>query len=144
MCEVKRAASAGRLVRLAFFFVAMACVGAPGAQAQAAAGAAAPGQVWWMCRFQDPKDPAKPALGSRMYYALFPADAGANGPNGITSRFNAYVQQKYPVHADVSGGKGFCVRVSNDAASRENSMNMFLKQWAASNIESINTNWTNQ
>ena len=57
---------------------------------------------------------------------------------------SASIQQKYPVHADVSGGKGFCVRVSNDAASRENSMNMFLKQWAASNIESINTNWTNQ
>lgn len=106
-------------------------------------GAAAPGDVWWMCRLQDPKDPEKPVLGSRMYYAVFTADAASNGPNGLNTHFNAYVQQNYKIHADVSGGKGFCVRVSNDAATRANSMDMFLKQWAASNIESIHVDWTN-
>jgi hypothetical protein len=138
--RVKPAACPLRLTLVALCLVAMASAHAPRAHAQTSA--AAPGQVWWMCRYQDPKDPAKPALGSRMYYALFAADAAANGPNGIGSGFNAYVEHHYTVHTDVSGGKGFCARVSNDEATRTNSMNMFLKQWASSNIESINTNWT--
>jgi hypothetical protein len=78
-----------------------------------------------------------------MYYALFPSGADSNGPNGLNTQFNAYVQQNYKVNVDVSGGKGFCVRISNDAAGRANSMDMFLKQWASSNIQSVRVrvNW---
>jgi hypothetical protein len=106
-------------------------------------GAASPVQDWWMCRYQDAKDPNKPALGSRMYYALVLSGAATNGPNGLNTHFNGYVQQQYKVNADGSGGKGFCIRTSDDAADRANSMDMFLKQWASSNIESIRINWAN-
>ena len=106
-------------------------------------GAAAPGQDWWMCRYQDPRDPNKPVLGSRMYYAVIATGAASNESSALNAHFNAYVQQHDKVHVDVTGGKGFCVRVSNDAAVRANSMDLFLKQWASSNIQSIRVGWTN-
>jgi len=110
-------------------------------------GAAAPGQDWWMCSYRDVKDPYKPALGSLMYYALIPSsEATANGPGGIAVHFTAYVRQNYKVNDNATAGAvgaGGCQRFSNDPASRANSMDMTLKQWASSNIESILVNWTN-
>jgi hypothetical protein len=126
----------------------------PGAPAVAAASApsapqpmqtsatpvAAAGQHWWMCQYQDPKDPYKPALGSRMYYALFPSSAD---PIPMKNHFNAYVQQHYKLRNDTgNAGIGFCKRVSDDTAGRTYSMDMFLKQWASSNIEPVKTPWS--
>lgn len=118
-------------------------VSAASALGPTSGGTVAPAQDWWMCSYQDVKDPYKPALGSRMYYTVFPADPASNGPNGLNAHFNKYIQQNYKVHTDVSGAKNFCIRVFNDAASRANSMDMFRRQWASSNIESIRVGWTN-
>jgi hypothetical protein len=103
------------------------------------AGAAAPGQHWWMCRYSDLKDPSKPALGSFMYYALIPTSGDASKMNG---HFNGYVQQNYKVTNSESTGSGFCRRFSDDAATRANSMDMMLKQWASSHFEAVNVKWT--
>jgi hypothetical protein len=126
----------------------------PGAPAVAAASApsapqpmqtsevpvAAAEQHWWMCRYQDPKDAYKPALGSRMYYALFPSSAD---PIPMKNHFNAYVQQHYKLRNDTgNAGIGFCKRVSDDTAGRTYSMDMFLKQWASSNIEPVKIPWS--
>lgn len=94
------------------------------------------GQNWWICQYNDAKDPNKPAAGSRMYYAVLPADAAFQNDVGW-KHFNAYVQQNYTITDPNSAGKGFCRRSSNDAAARANSRDMFLKQWRASNIEAI-------
>jgi hypothetical protein len=101
--------------------------------------AAAPGQHWWLCRYSDPKDRSKPALGSRMYYALIPS-SGDNSK--MNAHFNGYVQQNYKVTNSESTGMGYCRRFSDDAASRANSMDMVQKQWAASNTEAVNIKWT--
>lgn len=101
--------------------------------------AAAQGQHWWMCRYPDPKDPAKPALGSVMYYALVPVSGDGSALN---AHFNGYVQQNYKVTNNGNSGMGFCQRFSDDAATRANSMDMMLKQWASSNISAINVKWT--
>lgn len=101
------------------------------------AAAAAQGQHWWMCRYPDPKDPSKPALGSFMYYALIPS----NGDISQNAHFNGYVQQNYKVTNSGNSGMGFCRRFSDDAATRANSMDMMLKQWASSHIEAINVKW---
>lgn len=120
---------------------------ASAAPAFGSGGAAAPGQDWWMCSYRDVKDPYKPALGSRMYYALIPSsEATANGPGGIAVHFTAYVRQNYKVNDNATAGAvgaGGCQRFSNDPATRANSLDMSLKQWASSNIESIHVNWTN-
>ncbi len=107
--------------------------------AQAPAETAAAGQHWWMCRYRDVKDPAKPVLGSRMYYALFPSTAAV--PNGLNNHFNAYVQQNYKITDNNNAGNGYCRRVFDDTAGRANSMDMFLKQWASSNMEPIRVGW---
>jgi hypothetical protein len=103
------------------------------------AGATAPGQHWWMCRYSDLKDPSKPALGSFMYYALIPTSGDASKMNG---HFNGYVQQNYKVTNSESTGSGFCRRFPDDAAGRANSMDMMLKQWASSHFEAVNVKWT--
>lgn len=104
-----------------------------------ATAAAAQGQHWWMCRYPDLKDPAKPALGSVMYYALIPT---SGDDSKLRAHFNGYVQQNYKVTNNGNSGMGFCQRYSDDAASRANSMDMMLKQWASSNISAINVKWT--
>jgi len=95
-------------------------------------------QHWWVCRYLDPKDPAKPALGSIMYYALIPS----SGDVSLNRHFNGYVQQNYKVTNNGNSGTGYCQRVSDDAATRANSMDMMQKQWASSNIEAIHVKWT--
>lgn len=102
---------------------------------------AAAGQTWWICRYQDQKDPYKPAAGSRMYYSVFPA--GPDFINDHWKHFNAYVQQNYTIIDPGSIDKGFCRRVSNDAPARANSTDMFLKQWRSSNIEPIQVEFAN-
>jgi hypothetical protein len=102
---------------------------------------AAPGQDWWLCQYQDKKDPYKPAAGSRMYFSVFPT--GAAFLNDHWKHFNAYVQQNYTIMDPSSVDKGFCRRSSNDAATRANSMDMFLKQWRSSNIEPIQVDFAN-
>jgi len=111
------------------------------ASAQAPARAAAPGEHWWMCRYRDVKDPSKPALGSRMYYALLPSSAPV--PNDLNKHFNGYVQQNYKIMDKDNAGNGYCRRFSDDAATRANSMDMIQKQWASSipPVEVIPTNW---
>jgi hypothetical protein len=104
-----------------------------------AAPVAAQGQHWWMCRYSDLKDPSKPVLGSNMYYALIPVSGDASA---LRTHFNGFVQQNYKVSNSESTGTGFCQRYSDDAASRTNSMDMMLKQWASSNITAINVKWT--
>jgi hypothetical protein len=119
---------------------------APAAPAAQTMTASAPGQDWWMCSYRDVKDPYKPALGSLMYYALIPASGATDGQAGITTHFVGYVRQNYKVNDNATAGAvgaGRCQRFSNDPASRANSMDMTLKQWASSNIESIPVTWTN-
>jgi hypothetical protein len=87
------------------------------------------------------KDRSQPALGSLMYYALFPS--AAITPNQLSGNFAAYLQQNYKIAmggpAPLGGG---CERFSDVAALRANSMDMLQKQWASSKTEAINTNWT--
>lgn len=104
-------------------------------------GAAAPGQHWWLCKYHILKDRSQPVLGSLMYYALFPSAAAT--PNQLSQNFVAYLKQNYKI---AMGGPpplpgGGCERLSDDAALRANSMDMYQKQWAASKTEAINTNW---
>ncbi len=120
----------------------LAAFAAPAASpAPAPAQAAAAGQHWWMCRYRDVKDPSKPALGSRMYYALLPSSASL--PGGLNHHFNAYIQQNYKITDHNNAGNGYCQRYSDDAAARANSMDMIQKQWAsnAPPVEVIHTNW---
>jgi hypothetical protein len=100
--------------------------------------ASAPGQHWWLCQCRILKDPSKPALGNLMYYALLLA------PDKPSGNFAAYLQQKYKIvmGGAATQGSGNCDRLSDDAASRANSMDMYQKQWAAGKFEAINTNWT--
>jgi hypothetical protein len=102
------------------------------------------GQHWWLCQYAEPKDRAKPVLGSFMYYAVFPA--GNDDPShGLVTHFNGYVQQNYKVadnYTTGNTGAGHCQRVFDDAAGRENSVNMMVKQWASGNIEPVHVNWT--
>jgi hypothetical protein len=123
------------------FVLSQPPAGSPATPAVAAASepVAAPGQDWWMCRYRDVTNPSNPALGSRMYYALFPTSATV--PNGLNAHFNAYVQQNYQMNDHNNSGNGYCRRFSNDAATRANSMDMLLKQFASSNIESIHIDW---
>jgi hypothetical protein len=107
---------------------------APPAQPSAAPVATA-GQNWWICRYKDMKDPNKPVAGSRMYYAVLPADAAFL--NDHWKHFNAYVEQNNKITDPNSKGNGFCRRVSNDAAGRANSTATFLKQWRSENFEPI-------
>lgn len=100
---------------------------------------AAPGQHWWMCRYVDQKDPNKAAAGSRMYFSVLPSSAAFSNDHG--KHFNAYVQQNYKITDPNSAGKGFCTRVSDDAAGRANSMDMFQKQWRSSNMEPIQVSY---
>lgn len=118
---------------------AMASPVSTSAHPSGAAIASAPGQHWWMCRYADKKDPAKPALGQLMYYALIPVGGDDSKLNG---HFNGYVQQNYKVTNNESSGIGFCRRFPDDAAGRANSMDMMLKQWASNNIEAVNIKWT--
>jgi hypothetical protein len=100
--------------------------------------ASAPGQQWWLCQCHILKDPSKPALGSLQYYALLPA------PSNPSGHFAVYLQQKYKIvmGGAATQGSGRCERLSDDAASRANSLDMYLKAWAAGKYEAINTNWT--
>jgi hypothetical protein len=102
---------------------------------------ASAGQHWWMCQYQDKKDPGKPALGSLMYYAVLPSSDSF--PNDHGKHFNAYVQQNYQIMDPNSAGKGFCRRTSDDGAARATSIEMFQKQWRSSNIEPIQVNFAN-
>lgn len=120
---------------LSFFL--LACTPLHAQTAPSAGTTAAPGQHWWMCQYRDPKDPYKPALGSRMYFALFPTSTTT--PNALNKRFNAYVHQNY--QTTDNGGNGYCQRYSDDDADRANSMAMLQKDWASSNIESIPVNF---
>lgn len=97
--------------------------------------AAAPGEHWWLCRYVDLKDPSKAVAGSRVYFAVLPSSAAFLNDHG--KHFNAYVQQNYKINDPNSAGKGFCTRVSDDAAARANSMDMLQKQWRSSNMEPI-------
>jgi len=122
---------------------APAAASAAPAPTLASSATAAPGQHWFLCTYPQPKDPAKPVLGSWMYYSEFPAipDLG----KGMVDGFDAYVQQKYKIDTFASGhtsGFSNCRRISDDSATRANSMDMFLKQWASSNIEAVRTDWT--
>jgi hypothetical protein len=117
-------------------------ISTPALPAQAPSGpaaAAAPGQHWWLCRYSDLKDPSKPALGSRMYYALIPS---SGDDSKLNEHFNGFVQQNYKVTNNGSSGTGYCRRFSDDAAARANSMDMVQKQWASSKIETVNIKWT--
>lgn len=100
---------------------------------------AAPGQNWWMCQYRDLKDISKPALGNLRYWALLPSNAAV--PNGLNAHFNGFVQQNYKINDPGKAG-GYCRRYSNDAAGREFSKNMLLKQWTSSNDEPIQVSWT--
>jgi hypothetical protein len=99
------------------------------------------GQHWWLCQYQDKKDPGKPALGSLMYYAVLPSSDSFLNDHG--KHFNAYVQQNYKIMDPNSADKGFCRRTSDDDAARATSMEMFQKQWRSSNIEPIQVNFAN-
>ena len=129
---------------------------APGPQAAAAAG-----QHWWLCQYVDPKDISKPVLGRRIYFSVFPAFPSSAAPLGevgggaystaMVKHFIAYVRQNYnvinivgnPTGAYNGGAGGYCKRISDDAAGRANSMDMFQKQWASStpSIEAIQVNF---
>ena len=103
--------------------------------------AEAPGQHWWVCTYLDPTDPSKPAMGSVVYYALFPS-SGDDSSHGLTNHFNGYVQQNYKVTDNHNSGTGYCRRVSDDAAARANSMDMMQKQWASSKMDGLQVKWT--
>lgn len=118
----------------------LACIPLHAQAAPSAGATAAPGQHWWLCQYRDPKDPYKPALGSRMYFALFPSSAAT--PNAMITHFSAYVQQNYKVNPPGAyNAGGYCQRYSDDDATRANSMDMIRKQWASGNIEAIQVNF---
>jgi hypothetical protein len=111
------------------------------------AAAAAPGQDWWLCRYPDAKDPLKPGIKNLMYYAVLPSSAATASTRA--KHFGAYVWQNYKVSGQVydngtsaGNASGYCTRLSNDATTRANSMDMYLKQWASSSIEAIRVNWS--
>jgi hypothetical protein len=112
---------------------------APASAPSSGPAAAAPGQHWWVCRYSELKDPAKPALGSLMYYALNPS-SGDNSK--LNQHFNGYVKQNYKVRDNGNSMTGYCQRLSDDAAGRANSMDMIKRQWASSKMEAINVKWT--
>jgi hypothetical protein len=117
---------------------------------------AAPGQHWWICRYVDPKDLNKPVLGKRLYFSVFPSiassqDAGGNA-SAMAKNFIAYVQQNQtivtaltitPSGAYNGTAGGYCGRVSDDTATRTNSLNMMQRQWASSkpSVEAIQVNF---
>jgi hypothetical protein len=98
------------------------------------------GQHWWMCRYKDVKDPARPAAGSLMYYALLPSSAPV--PGDLNAHFNAYIQQSYKIVDKNNAGNGFCQRYSDNAAGRAFSMDMMVKQWASANMQTVQVPWT--
>ena len=61
----------------------------------------------------------------------------------MSGAFLAYLKQEYKVvtgsRPSLEGGR--CERLSDDPASRANSMDMLQKQWAANKIEAIDTKW---
>ena len=120
---------------------AAAAASAAPAMSAVSAPVATAGQHWWVCRYQDKKNPANAALGSVMYYAVLPADPAF--PDDHFKKFNLYVQQNYKIMDPDTLDPGFCRRVSDDAAARANSMDMFVKQWKSSNIDPIPVNFTN-
>lgn len=123
----------------------LASAASPPAPPANSVAAGTPGQNWWMCSFRDVKNPYKPALGSRMYYALVPS-SNATAPARIGTHFTGYVRQNYKVTDNATAGAvgyGGCERFSNDPATRANSLDMLQKQWATSNIEGIPVAWSN-
>jgi hypothetical protein len=105
-----------------------------------AAPVATAGQHWWMCRYKDLKDPSKPALGSLMYYALFPTSEPL--PGGLNAHYNAYIQQNYKIVDKNNAGNGFCQRYSDDATARTYSMNLMIKEWTAGSMQPVQVAWS--
>jgi len=113
------------------------------------------GQHWWLCRYVDPKDLNNAALGSSVYFSFFPApdsSAASLGQSGgmayrsaMVKHFIGYVRQNYKV-TDLPGNPtgqytgqfgGYCTRVQDDAASRANGRESFLKGWRTSHMDPI-------
>ena len=104
-----------------------------------------PGEHRWLCQYHDPKDLAKPALGSRVYYSVvMSSDASLNA-----KPFIGYVQQHYKlteIPGDPTGeyngtAGGYCRRISDLAAGRANSMDAMKKMWASSNMEAVEVSY---
>jgi len=139
---------------------------APIGQSMAASATAAPGSVssppvaragqhWWLCRYVDPKDLNNAALGSSVYFSFFPASdssaaaLGEVGPmayqSAMVKHFIGYIRQNYKV-TEIPGNPtaqyagsygGYCTRVQDDAASRANGRESFLKGWRTSHMDPI-------
>ena len=94
----------------------------------------------------DRKDWNNAAAGSRIYFSTFPSSA----PSPLDPKpFVAYIKQNYQLTGIANNPSGlyngseggYCTRVGDDAAARANSVDMFQKQWKASNMETIQVNY---